>query len=107
MRHENDGEIVWLYKASGYDRDHPDRYRKPEYVDVASAANVLVGTDGTRVWFPTRSVATSAHWHVYRVGHGDLNDIDDTDAWKIWARVHEKLAVWLGGQGTDDDAILP
>jgi hypothetical protein len=65
IRYADDGEMIWLYKASGYDPSRPESYKPPSYVDIDFAIKVNLAVTGRYIWFATRSLQGRERWHLY------------------------------------------
>jgi hypothetical protein len=105
VRYLDNGEVVWLYLPKGYDPDHPETFQPAQYKDMDSVYRVVLAANGGRLWFLTRTMFGGADWHQYNVATGATQDVDNADAWKIWAALRESQARWLVDGIPDSDAI--
>lgn len=98
--HYPDGDVAWLFVASGFDRRRPSAYHPPDKVDLAAAGSPMISASGQVVWFRTRGILTRWRYHEYDVQTGRLRELGDGGEEQVRSAVAEGRAVSVDGGGS-------
>jgi hypothetical protein len=60
-RQLRDGDLIWLFKAGGFDPDHPPERDHERKVDTAHASRPTLTADGTLIIYWTSSLRMCVH----------------------------------------------
>lgn len=91
--HYPDGDVAWLFVASGFDPRRPSAYRPPDKVDLAYAGWPTLSTSGQVVWFGTRGILTRWRYYEYDIQAGRLRELGPDGEQQVRSAVAEGRAV--------------
>jgi hypothetical protein len=77
VRYFDDDEVVWLYRARGFDPNHPERTYRDAKVDTRRAFAAQLSPDGMKLRYETHSFSWFGyrkHLHEYDLFSGTVRD---------------------------------
>lgn len=98
--HYPDGDVAWLFVASGFDSRRPSAYRPPDKIDFQHALSPMISTNGEVVWFGTRGILTRLRYHEYDIQTGRLRELGPDAEPQVRSAVAEGRAVPIDRGGS-------